>query len=417
MANNRKNGHLIWNRRISQLLQRLEEGKVDAESFWQEVSLLDVPEISNIPGIRFERDVTFLWRASGPLQGVYLRLNRVTDKTAVNTRMMRQVCNTNVWTLTIRLPSPFCGSYSVAEIPAGISGQEWSLLGSRFSSLKSLPDPLNCTPGIVVRHNYPESVLSLDHAPSMKEWHPLGKIIRGRIVSFNKPLGEASYRMRLYIPDRSPSSRMGLLILPDADIWIDRLGLLLALEQAAEFGRIPPVAVIGIDSPGEAERISFLGKGKSLVARIADTLLPELRKDFPLLQKIHRSKTVLAGQSLSGILALMGACHAPDTFGLVLSHSPSMWWRPGRNVRPVDFPRSEQPWISEQLLYLPPHNVRIHLAVGSLEGDMVFHVSQLHHQLEYAGINSSVAVYTGGHDYAWWRSALIDGLALLKRQP
>ncbi|HAS1135168.1 TPA: esterase family protein [Enterobacter cloacae] len=417
MANNRKNGHVIWNRRISQLLQQLEEAKINAESFWLEVSFLEVPEISNIPGISFERDVTFLWRASGPLQGVYLRLNRVTDKSAVNTGMMRQVSNTNVWTLTVRLPSSFCGSYSVTEIPAGISGQERSLLGSRFSSLKGLPDPLNRAPGIVVRHNSPESVLSLDHAPSMKEWHLPGKIIRGRIVPFSRCLGEASCRMRLYIPDISPSSRTGLLILPDADIWMDRLGLLLALEQAAEFGRIPPVAVIGIDSPGEAERVSFYGKGKSLVARIADTLLPELRKDFPQLQKIHRSRTVLAGQSLGGILALMGACYASDTFGLVLSHSPSMWWRPGRNVRPVDFPCSEQPWISEQLLYSPPHNVRIHLAVGSLEGDTVFHVSQLHHQLEYTGINSSAAVYTGGHDYAWWRSALIDGLALLKHQP
>ncbi|WP_423750394.1 alpha/beta hydrolase-fold protein [Enterobacter hormaechei] len=28
---------------------------------------------------------------------------------------------------------------------------------------------------------------------------------------------------------------------------------------------------------------------------------------------------------MGGILALMGACYAPETFGLVLSHSPSMW--------------------------------------------------------------------------------------------
>ncbi|HIC0892218.1 TPA: alpha/beta hydrolase-fold protein [Enterobacter hormaechei] len=62
-----------------------------------------------------------------------------------------------------------------------------------------------------------------------------------------------------------------------------------------------------------------------MVAWIADTLLPELRKGFPQLQKVNRSGTVLAGQSLGGILALMGACYAPETFGLVLSHSPSMW--------------------------------------------------------------------------------------------
>ncbi|HAV1694289.1 enterochelin esterase domain-containing protein [Enterobacter hormaechei] len=132
MANNRKNGQLIWNRRISQLLQRLEEAKIDPESFWQEVSLLDVPEISNVPGFRFERNVTFLWRASGPLLGVYLRINRMTDQSIVNTGKMRQVSNTNVWALTVRLPLSFCGSYSVTEIPAGVSVQEWYLPGAAF---------------------------------------------------------------------------------------------------------------------------------------------------------------------------------------------------------------------------------------------------------------------------------------------
>lgn len=116
--------------------------------------------------------------------------------------------------------------------------------GSRFSSLKGLPDPLNRSPGIVVRHNSPESVLSFDPAPSMKEWYLPGIIICGRIVPFSRCLDEVSRRMRLYITGIFPYSRMRLLILPDADILIDRLGLLLALEQAAEFGRIPPVAVL-----------------------------------------------------------------------------------------------------------------------------------------------------------------------------
>lgn len=42
-------------------------------------------------------------------------------------------------------------------------------------------------------------------------------------------------------------------------------------------------------------------------------------------------------------------------------------------------------------------------------------VKQLHEKLRAAGVESHCSVYTGGHDYAWWRGALIDGLRLLPR--
>ncbi len=70
--------------------------------------------------------------------------------------------------------------------------------------------------------------------------------------------------------------------------------------------------------------------------------------------------------------------------------------------------------MSEHLLSAPPQNVRIRLCVGSLEGSTVLHVQQLHQRLLNAGVDSHYAIYTGGHDYAWWRGALIDGLGLLK---
>ncbi|MEH4297773.1 hypothetical protein [Enterobacter ludwigii] len=77
MTNEMKNGQLIWNRRISMFLQRLEEETINAESFWQEFNLLGALEIT---GTKFERDVTFLWRASDSLQGVCLWLKRVMNK-------------------------------------------------------------------------------------------------------------------------------------------------------------------------------------------------------------------------------------------------------------------------------------------------------------------------------------------------
>lgn len=59
----------------------------------------------------------------------------------------------------------------------------------------------------------------------------------------------------------------------------------------------------------------------------------------------------------------MGARYAPETFGLVLSHSPSMWWTPERTSRPGLFSETDTSWVSEHLLSAPPQGVRISLCV------------------------------------------------------
>lgn len=49
--------------------------------------------------------------------GVYVRLNRVTDKDNVAKGMMTQLPTTDIWHLTLRLPASYCGSYTMVEIP------------------------------------------------------------------------------------------------------------------------------------------------------------------------------------------------------------------------------------------------------------------------------------------------------------
>ncbi|SUI38158.1 enterochelin esterase [Salmonella enterica subsp. arizonae] len=165
----------------------------------------------------------------------------------------------------------------------------------------------------------------------------------------------------------------------------------------------------------ERERVAILGGRRELVLDIAERLLPTIRAKHPERRWADRTQTVLAGQSLGGVTALMAARHAPESFGLVLSHSPSMWWTPDNRSRPDHFSGEELSWISEHMLSAPSPAVRTHLCVGSLEGSTVPQVKQLHEKLRAAGVESHCSVYTGGHDYAWWRGALIDGLHLLLR--
>ncbi|EHQ2424783.1 esterase family protein [Salmonella enterica] len=388
--------------------------QVDASHFWREANSLALPLVTAINGADDEREVTFLWRAASPLRGVYVRLNRVTDKDNVAKGMMTQLPTTDIWHLTLRLPASYCGSYTMVEIPPETPGETVLQLGSRFASLVGKADPLNSAPGINVRGNAQESVLALDHAPAQEEWSGC-RAYAGQLFTSEHRLAGQRRRVRLYLPDVPVVQPLGLLVLTDGEIWFDHLGVSAAIDAAIRSGRIAPVAVLGIDNINARERIAILGGRRELVLDIAERLLPALRAKYPERRWADRTQTVLAGQSLGGVTALMAARHAPESFGLVLSHSPSMWWTPDNCNRPDHFSVEERSWVSEHVLSAPSPAVRMHLCVGSLEGSTVPQVKQLHEKLRAAGVESHYSVYTGGHDYAWWRGALIDGLRLLPR--
>ncbi|EHQ4885604.1 esterase family protein [Salmonella enterica] len=388
--------------------------QVDASHFWREANSLALPLVTAINGADDEREVTFLWRAASPLRGVYVRLNRVTDKDNVAKGMMTQLPTTDIWHLTLRLPASYCGSYTMVEIPPETPGETVLQLGSRFASLVGKADPLNSAPGINVRGNAQESVLALDHAPAQEEWSGC-RAYAGQLFTSEHRLAGQRRRVRLYLPDVPVVQPLGLLVLTDGEIWFDHLGVSAAIDAAIRSGRIAPVAVLGIDNINARERIAILGVRRELVLDIAERLLPALRAKYPERRWADRTQTVLAGQSLGGVTALMAARHAPESFGLVLSHSPSMWWTPDNCNRPDHFSAEERSWVSEHVLSAPSPAVRMHLCVGSLEGSTVPQVKQLHEKLRAAGVESHYSVYTGGHDYAWWRGALIDGLRLLPR--
>ncbi len=126
--------------------------------------------------------------------------------------------------------------------------------------------------------------------------------------------------MRLYLPDVPVVQPLGLLVLTDGEIWFDHLGVSAAIDAAIRSGRIAPVAVLGIDNINAGERVAILGGRRELVLDIAERLLPTLRAKYPERRWADRTQTVLAGQSLGGVTALMAARHAPESFGLVLSH-------------------------------------------------------------------------------------------------
>ena len=380
----------------------------DIANFWHYLESATLPVITKSTTTE-NREVTFLWRSEKALQGVYLRLNHVTDKKDVKKGLMTHIPSTDIWMLTLVLPASYRGSYSFIEIPTDMTQKDIFQLGSRFSPLPGKSDPFNKTAEINIR-GFGESVLSLDMAPEQKEWDDTSHKCTGILSTLHSFVAGYQRRIRLYFPLNPTSVPLGLLVLPDAETWFDRIDITRALDMAITTGRITPMAIMGIDNINESDRMNILGGNKELIFDIAENLIPQLYRDYPDIVWAGRSNTVLAGQSLGGVTALMAAIYASTTFGTIISHSPSMWWNPDQGS-PILFTENNTSWVSEQILSAPPKDVNIRLGVGSLEGTTVSHVQRLHHSLIAAGLESNLTVYTGGHDYAWWRGAIIDELA------
>lgn len=389
--------------------KQLSTGSIlDITQFWHDAESTKIPMIVEKINDPDYREITFLWRSEEILQGVYIRLNRVTDKNDVKKGLMTCIPSTDIWALTLELPASYRGSYSFIEIPSGMTSQEISQLGGRFSPLPGQPDPFNKAPEINIR-GFGESVLSLDLAPEQNDWSDNSRVSLGVLSTSYLSLAGRIRRVRFYLPEVPTSTPLGLLVLPDAEIWFDRIGITGAIDAATNNASIVPMAVLGIDNISQSDRLNILGGNKELILDIAGNLIPRLYETYPDIVWAGRSNTILAGQSLGGITALMAALYAPEIFGTVISQSPSMWWSPERKT-PVMFSGNDISWMSKLVSSTPPKDVHIRLSVGSLEGTTVLHVCQLHQLLLTSGVKSELSVYMGGHDYAWWRGALIDAL-------
>ncbi|KAA9394965.1 esterase family protein [Kocuria coralli] len=296
-------------------------------------------------------------------------------------------------------------------------------------------DPRNPDPPLRRQGPHGTSIHTGSQAPPQPEWRtgrgPLerhvGERLEGRIVedSLEVPRGSGPRRHLLYLPapdaqEQSVStSGLPLLVLFDAEVWFDELGLPHALEAAVRAGRLPPLAVLGLTTSGRADRFRSLGANSAFLAGVAETSIPWAER-AAVAQGIllaGRDRRILAGQSLGGLSALVGALELPDAFGAALAHSASLWWE-HQEAGPEGFmpapPRFDREpgnnWITARFREASARDVRIRLEVGTREGPAAAHNRALHRVLLECGWESEQHLYEGGHDWACWRGCLIDGL-------
>ncbi|MDN5586306.1 MAG: DUF3327 domain-containing protein [Brevibacterium sp.] len=385
----------------------------DAEEFWAAIDHRGTPLISR-SGRPDERRATFLYRCENADQ-IYLEANRLTDKRLIERGRMQRLEGTDVWWATLDVEASSVFTYGFRELTATTNTFADAVRAHRQSGEPATLDPFNHDADIDATGTGALSIASMDEAPNTDIWRRThqdelrGSLLRSRT---RLPTLDRAVEQLTYIPHpdtvRGPAR---LLVVTDAEVWFDRLGLPWALEEASAAGTIRPVAVLGISNEHTAERIELLGANPGFVDDLATFTVPAARRTIERTIPLQGVEgTVLSGQSLGGLTALLAALRRPDCFGHVQSHSPSLWWTPDGSVTPANYAHEHQPWINEQFARETATSTHIDLRVGTREDITNDHVDQLHDILISRGYRSRVTHFSGGHDFACWRHALIDGL-------
>lgn len=411
--------------RFTEILELFPEGRprrTGAEDrFWDEIARLGTPLVDSYASDSSLRDVTFLFRAAGPeVRSVRLVANRVTDKHRQAAGIMRQVPDTGIWGVTLTLPADLRVSYGFSPSSSTVPKP---MRTGRSLGPPVLVDPCNVDPPLrrpdaPVTGSVPgEQGMSVFSGPSAPDHGPwLSEFpLRGSVTVSTRTIAGFDCPVHVYSP-RTGRPR-ALLVLFDGDEWFHSLGV----AQACEAAGLAPLVIVGIGAADREQRIETLGGHQDFLKDICVTLLPQIERELSQrgCSLPERSGRIVSGQSLGGLSSLLMALVAPEAFGTVLAQSASLWWRPGSEASPAGLSRADpgrgahDDWLTGRFLDSGDLDVALHLTVGSREELMVGQHRRLHEVLLDRARASTLSVYRGGHDYACWRGALIDGLQTL----
>jgi enterochelin esterase-like enzyme len=371
----------------SALIDRL--GVDDLDLFWDDIArVAPLIEATDEPGTMV---VTFLWRdLDGDAEEVLLFANRLTDETRLADTLLEHKPGTDLWHASFRMDADWRASYAFLvhrrdhRAPWLVGDQ----VAIRAALDRGLPDPLNpltCRN----RAGIEQSVVEGPAAPPQPYLVERGGIETGTLTQTEGPGGRTVW---LYDPaGTDPDEEVQLLVVLDGEVWVGAQSLPTTLDNLNADGTGPLRAVF-LDSGGREARWSDLSVDGTGASYVVDELLDwvRARRGVPA----GPGGVAVAGQSLGGLTALRLGLSRPDVVGTVISHSASLWQD--------DLGALLEDGAS------PP--VRIFLAHGSQEWVLDVPHRQLADRLRQAGIPVRTSVHNGGHDYAWWRGGVAEGI-------
>ena len=421
-------------KRIQNLRNQIGAGQTNTESFWKQIAAESTPLVEPFGSDGRYQLVTFLWRSTHDTRNVFVRGSFLGIGSPAD-YSMHQLANSDVWYLTLKLPSGARFTYQLSpNDPLTFDGPR---AAQRTATRQA--DPLNphrsdCPPN-TSKFNC-ESVAELPGAapqpwvvskPGIAE----GRVEKQTIKSANQKIDRpfSVYTPANYKADGPPNA---LLILFDGEDLPDDPYPVTTLNNLIAASKIPPTVAVFVENVSR-HRLVDLVANPEFADFMARELVPWVRSHYNVTK--DPKQTVVTGYSAGGLAAAYVAQRHSEVFGNVLSQSGAFWWSfehnggvcgprcPDSGGTGADNSRdatTEGNFMVKQFLASPKLPLRFYLAAGTFEidrdgggGNILESTRHLRDVLLAKGYQVHYQQFVGGHDGLSWRGALADGLIAL----
>jgi enterochelin esterase-like enzyme len=405
---------------IEALRKQIAAGDSSTETFWQRVAQSGTPLVEPIEGETKRTRVTFLWRATAPTRNVMVLGSFMTGPPA--DYAMTRLGETDVWYLTVRMPSGSRFAYSLS--PNDPQTSDPPRAAQRGATVQG--DPLNprrwgCFQPTATRHDC-QSMAELPGAPPQpwivrNDTIPAGKVVKHKIVSelLKNERNLSVYTPPGYLANGKPYA---LLVLFDEGAYLNNVPTPVILDNLIAAGKIPPMVAVLIANPSQDTRNKELPPNPQFADFLAKELLPWVHAHYTVTS--DPTLTTVGGSSYGGIAATYAGLRHSEIFGNVLCQSGSFWWAPDHGAGPDSDATTETGWLAKEFIKSPKLPLRFWMDAGVFEvdsrgnGGAILEPSRhMRDVLLAKGYDVRYQQFNSGHDYLNWRGTLADGLIAL----
>jgi enterochelin esterase family protein len=409
--------------RIEALKRELGSGnKTALDTFWSEITEQGTPLIEPIDGDDSNMLVTFLWRGADDIQNVFVMFS-LAEEDADSCYLVR-LQDTDVWykSFTLRKDVHSAYIFSLNNPSEPWTAESW--VEHQAAGL-ALPDPLN--PKKVLGSNtifVQESILRMPSAP-LEPWLidrsdiPAGQINEH---TYSSSMLDNKRKVWVYTPPgySTDANRYGWALFLDGGAYYD-LCVNVMLDNLIARKKIPPLVAIFVRNVSHGDRHIEMSCNPHFARFLAEELMPWIRNQYHITNEPGR--TIIAGESYSGLAAAFSGLCYPDVFGNVLAQSSAFFWYQGMDREPDKGEDTEPDWLIRQFVKAEKLPLCFHLDVGAYEtgtqSSGKAYSSKLNTNrhmrdvLRAKGYPVHYVEFSGGHDFVGWRGCLPDALIWL----
>jgi enterochelin esterase-like enzyme len=403
--------------RIEALRKQVTSGNADIETFWKHVATEGTPLVESIEKDPQHQLVTFLWRGTSETRNVFpIGSFKVGGRYPLD-YVFHQIRLTDVWYLTVRLPTGARFTYGLSENdPLLFNGFQPERLAT------TQVDPLNphrwgCAPD-ATRYDC-QSMAEIKGAVPQPWIVKNSGVAAGTIEKqrIHSELLKNEHDLSIYLPAgyRANATPYDLVVIFDESAYLTKVPTPVILDNLIAASKIPPTVAVLIANPTQGTRNKELPPNPEFANFLAKELIPWIHAHYNVTD--DPAKTVVAGSSLGGLAAAYAGYKHPEVFANVLCQSGSFWWAPDHSGAIPDGVITETGWMAKQFIASSKLPLKFYIDAGSFEFDSngtgggILETSRnIRDVLLAKGYEVHYQQFVGGHDYLSWRGTFADGL-------